>query len=65
MADQRASRDVGNKRLETMRAATTTKELAREARATQSISDAPSSPPSITAATASMGCSEQQNIVRR
>lgn len=58
MADQRASREVGKSRFETMRAATTTKELAKEARATQSISDAPSRPPSITAATASIGCME-------
>ena len=43
-------------RLTTRRAATTRNELMSEARATQSISEAPIRPPSMTAAIASIGC---------
>lgn len=56
MAAHRPSSDVGNMRFDKRRAATTIAELMSEARATQSISEAPSKPPSITAAIASTGC---------
>ena len=64
MASQRLTREVENSRLATIRQTQTMLEMMIPARATQLVSDAPNSPPSMTAAMASTGFKSSKTQLR-
>jgi len=62
MAVHRAIRELGKALLARSSPTRQAREMSMEARATQSVSDAPNRPPSITAAMASIGCTRKSFV---